>query len=134
MKSMLALIRREFWENKGAIRTTPLVIGAMVAVLLLIKLLVLAASAVSLVMAAGYLRNVAQVTWIGKPLEHFYGLDDMIINFKPLLQTQRAPSDLEIVHLSPVVEMFRLVEREAPWVVRFDMIYVTSGDEMFVPV
>ena len=27
MNRLLALIRREFWENKGAIRTTPLVIG-----------------------------------------------------------------------------------------------------------
>jgi len=28
MNSLLALIKREYWENKGAIRTTPLVIGA----------------------------------------------------------------------------------------------------------
>lgn len=29
MKPLLALIKREFWENKGAFRTTPLVIGGL---------------------------------------------------------------------------------------------------------
>ena len=29
MKRMMALLRREFWENKGAFRTTPLVIGGI---------------------------------------------------------------------------------------------------------
>jgi len=29
MKRMVALVRREFWENKGAFRTTPLVIGIL---------------------------------------------------------------------------------------------------------
>jgi ABC-2 type transport system permease protein len=29
MKRILALIRREFWENKGAFRTTPMVIGGI---------------------------------------------------------------------------------------------------------
>ncbi len=27
MKRLLALVKREFWENKGSFRTTPLVIG-----------------------------------------------------------------------------------------------------------
>ena len=29
MKRLLALVKREFWENKGSIRTTPLVIGGV---------------------------------------------------------------------------------------------------------
>ena len=29
MNRLLALVRREFWENKGALRTTPLVIGGL---------------------------------------------------------------------------------------------------------
>ena len=29
MNRMIALLRREFWENKGAFRTTPLVIGGI---------------------------------------------------------------------------------------------------------
>jgi len=36
MKQMLALLRREFWENKGAFRTTPIVIGGIcIAVMLM---------------------------------------------------------------------------------------------------
>ncbi len=30
MNRLMALIRREFWENKGALRTTPLVIGGII--------------------------------------------------------------------------------------------------------
>ena len=33
MNRLLALIRREYWENKGAFRTTPLVIGGLYIVL-----------------------------------------------------------------------------------------------------
>ena len=29
MNRLLALVQREFWENKGALRTTPLVIGGI---------------------------------------------------------------------------------------------------------
>ena len=29
MNRLMALVRREFWENKGALRTTPMVIGAL---------------------------------------------------------------------------------------------------------
>jgi hypothetical protein len=29
MNRLLALMKREFWENKGAFRTTPLVIGGL---------------------------------------------------------------------------------------------------------
>ena len=29
MNRLLALVKREFWENKGAFRTTPLVIGGL---------------------------------------------------------------------------------------------------------
>ena len=35
MNSLLALVKREFWENKGAIRTTPLVIGGFYVVAML---------------------------------------------------------------------------------------------------
>ena len=37
MNRLLALIRREFWENKGAFRTTPLVIGGLYIVFLLMS-------------------------------------------------------------------------------------------------
>ena len=35
MNRLLALVQREFWENKGALRTTPLVIGGIYIVFLL---------------------------------------------------------------------------------------------------
>ena len=35
MNRLLALVKREFWENKGAIRTTPLVIGGFYVVAIL---------------------------------------------------------------------------------------------------
>ena len=35
MNRMLALIKREFWENKGAFRTTPLAIGGIYIVVML---------------------------------------------------------------------------------------------------
>src|SRR5210317_996799 len=35
MNRLLALVKREFWENKGALRTTPLVIGGIYIVLCL---------------------------------------------------------------------------------------------------
>ncbi|MDT8319153.1 MAG: hypothetical protein RQ826_01365 [Xanthomonadales bacterium] len=38
MKRLLALIRREFWENKGAFRTTPLVIGGIYITFLLMSI------------------------------------------------------------------------------------------------
>jgi ABC-2 type transport system permease protein len=38
MKRLIALVHREFWENKGALRTTPLVIGAIYVVLLLMSI------------------------------------------------------------------------------------------------
>jgi ABC-2 type transport system permease protein len=38
MKRMMALLRREFWENKGAFRTTPLVIGGIYVVFLLMAI------------------------------------------------------------------------------------------------
>jgi len=38
MKRMIALLRREFWENKGAFRTTPLVIGGLYIVFLLMSI------------------------------------------------------------------------------------------------
>jgi len=38
MKRMMALLRREFWENKGAFRTTPLVIGGIYIVFLLMAI------------------------------------------------------------------------------------------------
>jgi ABC-2 type transport system permease protein len=38
MKRMIALLRREFWENKGAFRTTPLVIGGLYVVFLLMSI------------------------------------------------------------------------------------------------
>jgi ABC-2 type transport system permease protein len=38
MKRLLALIRREYWENKGALRTTPLVIGGIYIVFLLMSI------------------------------------------------------------------------------------------------
>ena len=33
MNRLMALIKREFWENKGAFRTTPLVIGGIYIIL-----------------------------------------------------------------------------------------------------
>jgi len=38
MNRMMALLRREFWENKGAFRTTPLVIGGIYIVFLLMAI------------------------------------------------------------------------------------------------
>ena len=38
MKRLMALIRREFWENKGAFRTTPLVIGGIYIAFLLMAI------------------------------------------------------------------------------------------------
>ena len=38
MKRLFALIQREFWENKGAFRTTPLVIGGIYIVFLLMSI------------------------------------------------------------------------------------------------
>lgn len=38
MKRLLALVQREFWENKGAFRTTPLVIGGIYIVFLLMSI------------------------------------------------------------------------------------------------
>ena len=38
MKRLMALLRREFWENKGAFRTTPLVIGGICVALLLMAI------------------------------------------------------------------------------------------------
>jgi ABC-2 type transport system permease protein len=38
MKRLVALTRREFWENKGAFRTTPLVIGGVYVALLLMSI------------------------------------------------------------------------------------------------
>ena len=38
MKRLLALVRREFWENKGAFRTTPIVIGGIYIVFLLMSI------------------------------------------------------------------------------------------------
>ena len=38
MKRMMALLRREFWENKGAFRTTPLVIGGIYIAFLLMAI------------------------------------------------------------------------------------------------
>jgi ABC-2 type transport system permease protein len=37
MNRLLALVRREFWENKGALRTTPLVIGGICIAILLMS-------------------------------------------------------------------------------------------------
>ncbi|NIP18807.1 MAG: hypothetical protein GWM87_12125, partial [Xanthomonadales bacterium] len=39
MNRLLALIKREYWENKGAFRTTPLVIGGIYIVLTLMFLI-----------------------------------------------------------------------------------------------
>ena len=38
MNRMIALLRREFWENKGAFRTTPIVIGGLYIVFLLMSI------------------------------------------------------------------------------------------------
>jgi len=38
MKRLVALLRREYWENKGAFRTTPLVIGGICVALLLMAI------------------------------------------------------------------------------------------------
>jgi ABC-2 type transport system permease protein len=38
MKRLLALVHREYWENKGAFRTTPLVIGGIYIVFLLMSI------------------------------------------------------------------------------------------------
>ena len=39
MKRLPALMKREFWENKGAFRTTPLVIGGLFLVAMLMFLI-----------------------------------------------------------------------------------------------
>jgi len=38
MRRLLALVRREYWENKGAFRTTPLIIGGIYIVFLLMSI------------------------------------------------------------------------------------------------
>jgi len=38
MKRLVALVRREFWENKGAFRTTPLVIGGICTAVMLMSI------------------------------------------------------------------------------------------------
>jgi len=38
MNRLMALVKREFWENKGAFRTTPLVIGGIFLVFVLMAL------------------------------------------------------------------------------------------------
>jgi ABC-2 type transport system permease protein len=38
MKRLVALLRREFWENKGAFRTTPLIIGGIYIALMLMSI------------------------------------------------------------------------------------------------
>jgi ABC-2 type transport system permease protein len=38
MKRLLALVRREYWENKGAFRTTPMIIGGIYIVFLLMSI------------------------------------------------------------------------------------------------
>jgi ABC-2 type transport system permease protein len=38
MNRLMALIKREYWENKGALRTTPIVIGGIYIVLLLMSI------------------------------------------------------------------------------------------------
>ena len=38
MKRLMTLVRREFWENKGALRTTPLIIGGIYIVFLLMSI------------------------------------------------------------------------------------------------
>jgi len=38
MKRLLAMVHREFWENKAAFRTTPLVIGGVYIVFLLMSI------------------------------------------------------------------------------------------------
>lgn len=38
MNRLMALVRREFWENKGAFRTTPLVIGGIYIIFLLMSI------------------------------------------------------------------------------------------------
>ena len=38
MNRLIALVRREFWENKGALRTTPLVIGGIYVAFLLMSI------------------------------------------------------------------------------------------------
>ncbi|MBT8076641.1 MAG: hypothetical protein KJN61_09235, partial [Gammaproteobacteria bacterium] len=39
MNRLLALMKREFWENKGAFRTTPLVIGGILIVTMLMVII-----------------------------------------------------------------------------------------------
>ena len=39
MNRLLALVKREFWENKGAFRTTPLVIGGLLLAAVLMALI-----------------------------------------------------------------------------------------------
>ena len=86
------------------------------------------------VVAPRNLRNIAQVAWIRKFLEHFDGLDDVIVYFESLLMTQGAPPDLKVVDLSPVVEMLRLIKLEPPLVFRLNGIGVAPGDKVLVPV
>jgi len=38
MKRLIALLRREFWENKGSFRTTPMVIGGLYVIFLLMSI------------------------------------------------------------------------------------------------
>ena len=38
MNRLLALVKREYWENKGAFRTTPLVIGGIYIALMLMSI------------------------------------------------------------------------------------------------
>ena len=84
--------------------------------------------------AAGDLRNIAQVARIRKFLEHFDGLDDVVINFKPFFKTEGTTPNLKIINLTPVVEVLRFVELEPPLVLLRYVVFAFPGNEMFVPV
>ncbi len=62
MKRLLALVEREYWENKGALRTTPLVIGGIYIALLLMSFFTTAQIDAELYTTKDLLRKVVTET------------------------------------------------------------------------
>ena len=62
MKRLLALVKREYWENKGALRTTPLIIGGIYIALLLMSFFTTAQIDAELYTTKDLLRKVVAET------------------------------------------------------------------------
>ncbi len=94
MKRLAALIKREFWENKGAFRTTPLVIGGIyIAVMLMF------------IITFNHFDNEFQTL---RELIHFVARQDVSIRSKFIYETTLAMSTMFSVVLAFVVFFYLL--------------------------